>query len=162
MAILNSKLLVATAMTMVLAGCGGSDDTAGNLPADGDVSASVEDAATDAATSVENATAEAANAIDDATDTAAANAQDMVDQATDATANAADATSAAIESGWTDLKDNWQDSIASVKDRWSELTDEELANVNGDRDGLVSLLQSKYGMDRESAEEEVDNWASTL
>ena len=64
--------------------------------------------------------------------------------------------------GWTDLQANWQDSIGSIKDRWADLTEEELLNVNGDREALVSLVQEKYGLARDAAENEVNDWASTL
>lgn len=65
-------------------------------------------------------------------------------------------------SGWTNLQDNWQDSIGSIKDRWADLTEEELLMVNGDKDQLVALVQQKYGLEREAAENEVEAWASSL
>ncbi|NND91110.1 MAG: hypothetical protein HKN42_09625 [Granulosicoccus sp.] len=90
-----------------------------------------------------------------------------VEQAADTTAAAVDNAAegvmdAANNAGWTDLQANWQESISSVRDRWDELSDEDLLSVNGDRDALVSLLQDKYGFDRQTAESEVDAWASTL
>lgn len=87
-------------------------------------------------------------------DTATSDAANAVDNAV------ADVTEATGE-GWNQLQGNWQDSIAGIKDQWSELTEEELLQVNGDRDQLVTLVQSKYGLDRDTAESEVDEWAST-
>ncbi len=83
--------------------------------------------------------------------------------ATDATAAVQETVAEVADSaGWTNLQDNWQDSIGSIKDRWADLTEEELLLVDGDRDQLVSLVQKKYGLEPEAAQSEVDAWASSL
>lgn len=84
------------------------------------------------------------------------------DAVTDVDNAVADVANSVDEAGWSQLQGNWQDSIAGIKDQWSELTEEELLQVNGDREGLVSLVQDKYGLDRDTAESQVDEWASQM
>ncbi len=151
MTIFNRNLILATAISVVLAGCGGGG-TADPVATDGEVVAPLEDAAGEATQAVEGAAIEAENALEQAADSATA----AVDSSAEAVANAADGA------GWTDLQANWQDSIGSIKDRWADLSEEELLSVNGDREALVTLVQEKYGLDRDTAESEVNDWASTL
>ena len=146
MSVLDIRLLVVAASTAVLVSCGGGGS--GAVPADGEIAAGVEAAASDAATAVEGAVAQAGDA-----------ASGAVEQVAETTAAVADAVS---DAGWTDLQEDWQGSIGLIKDRWAELTEEELLPVNGDREGLVALIQERYGLERADAESEVDNWASTL
>ncbi len=45
-----------------------------------------------------------------------------------------------------------------IQDKWPNLTDDDVRQINGSLDVLISKLQQKYGYTRESAEEEVRNW----
>ncbi|WP_367105009.1 CsbD family protein [uncultured Psychrobacter sp.] len=56
------------------------------------------------------------------------------------------------------LKGQWNDMKNSVKQKWSEMTDDDMDHVNGDRDRLVGRVQDRYGRSREDAEREVDDW----
>lgn len=56
------------------------------------------------------------------------------------------------------LETQWQQLREAVKERWSNLTDEEIRQINGRYDQLVTKLQQKYGYTREEAEEELRNW----
>lgn len=168
MTLSNVNLVLATAMTLVLTGCGGTVEP---VPAEGDASTTIQESATDATTQAADSTTEAAaDAVDSTTqaaESAAGEAGDALDQATDSAASALDSSADAIAgaadgAGWTDLQANWQDSIGSIKDRWADLSEEELLSVNGDREALVTLVQEKYGLDRDTAESEVTDWAATL
>ena len=56
------------------------------------------------------------------------------------------------------LKGEWNQMKGSVKQKWADLTDDDLQHVNGDRDRLVGRVQERYGRSREDAEREVDDW----
>lgn len=151
MTILNGKFIMATAVSLVLTACGGSDTSETGV-VEGDVISTVEEPAVD---------------VNDAVQDSAAVAEDALEQGADSANAAVDSAAAAVSdlgdsAGWTDLQSNWQDSIGSIKDRWADLTEEELLAVDGDREALVSLVQEKYGMAREAAESEVNDWASAL
>jgi uncharacterized protein YjbJ (UPF0337 family) len=48
----------------------------------------------------------------------------------------------------------------NAKKTWGKLTDDDLAQADGDRDKLVGRIQHKYGIAKEEAEKQVDDWTS--
>lgn len=52
-------------------------------------------------------------------------------------------------------KGNWNQLKGSVKKQWGKLTDDELLEIEGNRDQLVGKLQEKYGYAKDKAEQEV-------
>jgi uncharacterized protein YjbJ (UPF0337 family) len=56
------------------------------------------------------------------------------------------------------LKGKWKQFRGSVKQRWGELTDDELDQIDGRRDQLVGKLQEKYGYSRDRAEQELNRF----
>jgi uncharacterized protein YjbJ (UPF0337 family) len=46
-----------------------------------------------------------------------------------------------------------------IRDRWNHLTDEDIRQINGRYDQLINKLQQRYGYTRDTAEDEVRNWA---
>ncbi|HSU60403.1 MAG TPA: CsbD family protein [Bryobacteraceae bacterium] len=55
----------------------------------------------------------------------------------------------------------WKQLKGSVKLRWAKLTDDDLTALGGKKDQLVGKIQERYGITREQAEKEADEWAST-
>jgi len=47
----------------------------------------------------------------------------------------------------------------SVKQRWGKLTDDDLTTLSGKKDELIGKLQERYGITREQATKEADEWA---
>ena len=56
----------------------------------------------------------------------------------------------------------WPQIKTMIREKWASLTDEDLRQINGRYDVLVSKLQQKYGYTREQVEEEVNRWSPTL
>jgi uncharacterized protein YjbJ (UPF0337 family) len=54
----------------------------------------------------------------------------------------------------------WKQLKGSVKQRWGKLTDDDITMLSGKKDQLVGKLQERYGITREQAEKEADEWAS--
>lgn len=50
----------------------------------------------------------------------------------------------------------WEQVKGSVKQTWGELTDDDVAQVNGSAQKLAGILQEKYGRTKEEAEKQVD------
>lgn len=54
-----------------------------------------------------------------------------------------------IHGDWTRLK-------GKLKEKWGELTDDELKQVEGKRNQLIGLLQKRYGLAKEEVERELE------
>lgn len=57
---------------------------------------------------------------------------------------------------WDQIEGKWKEFSGKVQSEWGDLTDDEVAEVNGDRRILEGKIQSKYGKTKEQAKEEVD------
>lgn len=58
--------------------------------------------------------------------------------------------------------DRWQRVMAMAQQRWDKLTDDDLANVRGNTERLISALQQRYGLARVQAVTELAAWRQTL
>ena len=56
-----------------------------------------------------------------------------------------------VETGWNQLR-------LQAKQRWPELTDDDLDTVAGSRDELAVLLQKHYGLSHDEAQREIGAW----
>ena len=45
-----------------------------------------------------------------------------------------------------------------IKEQWGKLTDDEIDQLDGRRDQLVGKVQERYGIAKEQASRDVDNW----
>ncbi len=52
------------------------------------------------------------------------------------------------------LKGKWKEIKGGVKEQWGKLTDDDLTQVEGNKDKLLGLLQQKYGYAKDKAEQE--------
>lgn len=59
-----------------------------------------------------------------------------------------------------ELKGKWTQIKGQAREKWGELSDDDLARVEGDREQLIGLIQERYGRARSEAEREVDQWMS--
>ena len=50
----------------------------------------------------------------------------------------------------------WKQAKGQVKEWWGQLTDDDLARVDGNRDKLVGILQERYGYAKDRAEQEIE------
>ena len=57
---------------------------------------------------------------------------------------------------------NWKQFTGKVKEKWGKLTDDDLTTIAGKRDQLAGVLQKHYGIAKEQAEKDVDDFAKTL
>jgi uncharacterized protein YjbJ (UPF0337 family) len=59
---------------------------------------------------------------------------------------------------WDQIKGNWKQLKGRVKQQWGDLSDDDLTRIEGDRDVLVGRIQERYGIAREEAERQVQEW----
>ncbi|WP_337016047.1 CsbD family protein [Pantoea agglomerans] len=53
---------------------------------------------------------------------------------------------------------NWKQFKGKVKEKWGDLTDDDMTVVEGKRDQLVGKIQERYGYKKDRAEKEVKEW----
>lgn len=63
---------------------------------------------------------------------------------------------------WDTVQGKWKQYKGSAKEKWGDLTDDELDQAAGQRDQLVGKIQEKYGVTKDEAEKQVDEWSSKL
>jgi uncharacterized protein YjbJ (UPF0337 family) len=56
------------------------------------------------------------------------------------------------------MKGNWKQLIGKAKEKWGRLTDDDWQIVQGQRDQLVGRIQQRYGIAREDAQRQVDEF----
>lgn len=56
------------------------------------------------------------------------------------------------------LKGKWEQTKGSVKKAWGELTDDDLTQIDGDRQKLAGKVQERYGLAKDEAEKQVDDF----
>ncbi len=62
---------------------------------------------------------------------------------------------------WDQIQGKWKEMKGRAKQRWGKLTDDDLDVVDGKRDELAGRIQNRYGMSKERAEKEVDEFCTT-
>ena len=63
---------------------------------------------------------------------------------------------------WEQIEGKWTQMKGSVKQQWGKLTDDDLDYIAGSRDKLVGKLQERYGLAKEEANENADNWYNSM
>jgi uncharacterized protein YjbJ (UPF0337 family) len=60
---------------------------------------------------------------------------------------------------WDRIEGNWKQVKGSVKETWGQLTDDDLDVAAGKRDQLAGKIQNRYGIAKDEAERQIDDWA---
>ncbi len=60
------------------------------------------------------------------------------------------------------IKGDWKQLQGKVKAQWGKLTDDDMTTVEGKRDELAGRIQERYGLAKEQAEKELDDFCKTL
>jgi uncharacterized protein YjbJ (UPF0337 family) len=63
---------------------------------------------------------------------------------------------------WDQIKGKWTQYKGKAKQQWRNLTDDELDQADGNKDQLVGKIQEKYGIAREEAERQVEDWSQRM
>ena len=60
---------------------------------------------------------------------------------------------------WNRVEGNWKQVKGKVKEQWDNLTDDDLTAIAGKRDQLEGKIQERYGIARDQARSQIDDWA---
>jgi uncharacterized protein YjbJ (UPF0337 family) len=63
---------------------------------------------------------------------------------------------------WDRIQGEWKQLSSHVKEKWAKLTDDDLKTIGAKKDALVGKLQERYGVLRDEAEKQVDEWLAKL
>ena len=56
------------------------------------------------------------------------------------------------------MEGKWKQMKGSLKSRWGKLTDDDLTVIEGQKDQLVGKVQERYGIAKDEAQKQVDEW----
>ena len=60
------------------------------------------------------------------------------------------------------LEGKWKQVTGSARERWGKLTDDDWQTIAGKKDQLVGRIQERYGIAKEEAEKQADEWSRAL
>ena len=63
---------------------------------------------------------------------------------------------------FTQIEAKWDQLKGEAKSKWAKLTDDDLKFVGGKRDMLVGKLVERYGVVKEAAQKDVDEWVEKV
>ncbi len=63
---------------------------------------------------------------------------------------------------WDRVEGNWKQFKGKVKEKWGDLTDDDLDRISGKREQLVGEIQTRYGIAKDEAEKQVDDWSKNI
>jgi len=62
---------------------------------------------------------------------------------------------------WDQIEGKWKQSAGVVKEKWGKLTDDDLTVIAGKKDQLVGKIQERYGIAKDAAQKQVDEFTRT-
>lgn len=63
---------------------------------------------------------------------------------------------------WDQVEGKWKQATGKVKEKWGKLTDSDLEVIRGRRDQLIGKIQERYGIVKEEAQKQADEFAKNL
>jgi uncharacterized protein YjbJ (UPF0337 family) len=63
---------------------------------------------------------------------------------------------------WDRIEGNWKQMMGHAREKWGKITDDDLEKIGGRRDQLVGRIQERYGIARDEAQKQADEWAKAL
>ncbi|MDZ4770008.1 MAG: CsbD family protein [Chloroflexota bacterium] len=63
---------------------------------------------------------------------------------------------------WDRIAGGWKQMTGEVKKQWGDLTDDEIMEINGNKDVMVGKIQAKYGIAKDEANRQIEEWSNKL
>ena len=63
---------------------------------------------------------------------------------------------------WDVLKGQWNQFLGRLRSKWGKLTDDDLTQINGQRDQLEGKIQERYGFAKDQVRKDVDTWLNSM
>ncbi len=68
----------------------------------------------------------------------------------------------AIDMNWDQIAGKWKQFKGDARTRWGKLTDDDLDVIEGNREKLVGKVQEKYGVKKEEADRQVNEFQESF
>lgn len=66
-----------------------------------------------------------------------------------------------ISMNWDRIEGNWKQLKGSALQQWGRITDDQLDVIAGKRDQLAGKIQEAYGVTKEEAEKQLNDWQNS-
>ena len=63
---------------------------------------------------------------------------------------------------WDRIEGNWRQLKGKAIQQWGKLTDDQFDRIAGKREQLVGQVQEAYGISKDEADKQVQDWESRL
>src|SRR4030095_2405730 len=63
---------------------------------------------------------------------------------------------------WDRIEGSWKQMKGKVRQQWGKLTDDDLETIAGKKDELSGKIQQRYGIAKDEAEKQLDDWSAHL
>ena len=63
---------------------------------------------------------------------------------------------------WDQIEGKWKEYGGRFREKWGKLTDDDWNVIAGKRDQLIGKIQQRYGVEKEHAQREVDDFVRTM
>ena len=63
---------------------------------------------------------------------------------------------------WDRIQGNWKQFKGRAKEKWGNLTDDDLDRVAGQREQLEGIIQQRYGLAKDQVRKDVDTWLKSV
>lgn len=67
-----------------------------------------------------------------------------------------------LSMNWDRISGNWKQVKGRAKQQWGKLTDDDLDYIDGRREELAGRIQERYGVARDEADREIDDWTRSI
>ena len=62
---------------------------------------------------------------------------------------------------WDRVEGNWKQLKGKAREQWGKLTDSDWEQIAGKKDQLVGRIQERYGISKDEASKQADEWMRT-
>jgi len=59
---------------------------------------------------------------------------------------------------WDRVEGQWKQFTGNVQAQWGKLTNDDMDVVEGNREKLAGRIQERYGVEKDEAERQIDDW----
>jgi uncharacterized protein YjbJ (UPF0337 family) len=59
---------------------------------------------------------------------------------------------------WDTVEGNWKQLKGKAREQWGKLTDSDFEQIAGKKDQLIGRIQERYGISKDEAQKQADEW----